>query len=403
MSLINQMLQDLEKRGEDPDSSLNHSKQYVQYGSTVNRSLSIKLILVLLGLLVLVSLLSYSFFPRNKEASTNHPMNKDEEGDLIHAQANNNSRSPDFLFKLSKQINVATGTERVQNIRPATFKSNEAISSGRTRDGSAESKTVEKRSLPNLLEMPTSVDTSGGMGKGISSVASVKSSNESIMSSDSQSLTKTEQKGKENTAPKLPSTAMVIKEVSPMQRAEGEYKQATIYQQQGRVNEAISSLEQALKLDQTHAPARQLMISLLLENKRQDDAIRELRAALAVDSHQLNFAMMLARLLVERAKLQEATDVLQKSLAYAQDRPDYIAFLAALLQKLGRHKEAVQSYRLALSKHTQNGVWWMGLGISLQADGATNEALEAFRQAKVQPGLGADLLAFVDQKITQLQ
>jgi MSHA biogenesis protein MshN len=403
MSLINQMLQDLEKRGEDPDSSLNHTKQYVQYGSTIRRSLSIRLTLVLVGLLVLVSVLSYGFFFRNKDASTNHPMNKDEEGDLIHAQANNNSRSPDFLFKLSKQINVVTGAERVQETRPAAIKSTETVSSSSARDGISDSKTAEKKSLTNLLEMPPSAEAAGGMGKSINSVASVKSSTESIMSSDNQSLTKTEQKAKENTSSKPPATPLVIKEVSPMQRAEGEYKQATIYQQQGRVNEAILSLEQALKLDQTHAPARQLMISLLLESKRQDEAIRELRAGLAVDSHQLNFAMMLARLLVERAKLQEATDVLQKSLAYAQDRPDYIAFLAALLQKLGRHKEAVQSYRSALSKHTQNGVWWMGLGISLQADGATNEALEAFRQAKVQPGLGADLLAFVDQKIAQLQ
>jgi MSHA biogenesis protein MshN len=203
---------------------------------------------------------------------------------------------------------------------------------------------------------------------------------------------------------KAPETqGTFIKEVSPQQRAEGEFKQATIYQQQGRVSEAVQSLEQALKLDQNHAPARQLMISLLLESKRYDEAIRELRTGLANDSHQINFAMILARLLVERAKVNEAVDILQKGAPFAQDRPDYLAFMAALQQKLGHHKEAIQSYRLALSRHTQNAAWWMGYGISLQAEGANTEALEAYRQAKTQPGLGADLIAFIDQKIAQIQ
>lgn len=195
----------------------------------------------------------------------------------------------------------------------------------------------------------------------------------------------------------------IIKETSPSQRAESEYRQATSYVQQGRQSEALNALQQALKIDPSHVPARQALCSLLIDMNRQEEAMRELKHGLALDPSQSNFAMILARLQVERANVNEAIITLQSGLAAGQERADYLAFLAALKQKTGAHKEAVQLYRLALKKHQTNGVWWMGLGISLQADGANQDAIEAFKQAKSQPGLSAELQAFVDQKIATLQ
>lgn len=195
----------------------------------------------------------------------------------------------------------------------------------------------------------------------------------------------------------------IVKEISPTQRAESEYRQASMYLQQGRQTEAMTSLQQTLKLDAQHAPARQALISLLLENNRQEDAMRELKQGLALDPNHSNFAMLLARLQVERASVNEAIITLQSGLSAGQERPDYLAFLAALKQKTGAHKEAIQLYRQSLKKHTNNAVWWMGLGISLQADGTAQEAIDAYKQAKTQPGLSAELQAFVDQKIAGLQ
>lgn len=195
----------------------------------------------------------------------------------------------------------------------------------------------------------------------------------------------------------------IVKESSPTQRAEAEYRQASTYLQQGRQTEALAALQQVLKLDPQHAPARQALISLLLENNRQEDAMRELKQGLALDPNNSNFAMLLARLQVERANVNEAIITLQSGLPAGQERPDYLAFLAALKQKTGTHKEAIQLYRQALKKHANNAVWWMGLGISLQADGATQDAIDAYKQAKTQPGLSAELHAFVEQKIAGLQ
>ncbi|AZP11496.1 tetratricopeptide repeat protein [Undibacterium parvum] len=193
------------------------------------------------------------------------------------------------------------------------------------------------------------------------------------------------------------------KEATTLQQAEGEYRQATVLQQQGRTAEAVAMLEQALKIDGQHAAARQSLISLLLESKRYDEAMRYLQQGLAQDQNQTGLAMILARLQVEKSNLPAALATLQASLPYAGERADYLAFLAALLQREARHKESIDLYQKALKRSPQNPVWWMGLGISLQADGRRPEALEAYLRAKSLTGLSPDLVAFVEQRIAALQ
>lgn len=194
-----------------------------------------------------------------------------------------------------------------------------------------------------------------------------------------------------------------IKELTPQQRAENEYRRATVLTQQGKVAEAIGALEQALQLDPLHSVARQTLVGLLLENKRQDDAIRKLQEGVNLDRTQPGLAMMLARLQVEKGELRPAIDTLQRTLPYAAERSDYQAFLAALFQRDGQHKNAVEHYVLALRNAPQNGLWWMGLGISLQAEGRSTDALDAFGRAKAANSLSPELAAFVDQKLNQLR
>ena len=200
-----------------------------------------------------------------------------------------------------------------------------------------------------------------------------------------------------------PVVSKFIKETTPQQQAEGEYRQATVLQQQGRTAEAVSMLEQTLKSDSQHTAARQTLITLLLETKRHDDAMRWLQQWLSVDRNQPGMAMILARLQVERGLTPSAVETLQRSLPHAQDKPDFLAFMAALQQRLSHHKEAADLYREALKRLPQNAVWLMGLAISLQADGRNQEALDAYKQAKGGNGLSPELLAFVEQKISQLQ
>jgi MSHA biogenesis protein MshN len=194
-----------------------------------------------------------------------------------------------------------------------------------------------------------------------------------------------------------------FRELTAQQRAENEYRRASSFIQQGKLSEAVSTLEQALHLEPQHMPAFQALVGMLIDSKRHEEAIRKLQEKLHHDRSHAHLAMMLARLQVDRGETRGAIDTLQKSLPHASNRADYQAFLAALHQREGRNKEAVELYMLALGKSPQNGIWWMGLGISLQTLNRLPEARDAFRQARENNLPSADLQAFVEQKLTQLQ
>ena len=190
---------------------------------------------------------------------------------------------------------------------------------------------------------------------------------------------------------------------TPAERAEDAFRKATGLLNQGRVAEAIDGYKSTLEQNAGHVAARQALVGLLLENRRLDEAQQFLQDGLSLNPDRSAYAMLLARIQVERGDLQGAHDLLNKHAASAAGDADYYAFDAALLQRLGRYKEAVAGYQRALKLAPRAGLWWMGMGISLQADKRDPEALEAFRRARAVGGLNADLLAFVDQRLKQLQ
>ena len=194
----------------------------------------------------------------------------------------------------------------------------------------------------------------------------------------------------------------VEKKISLKQQADNEFRKATALMQQGRSNEALAGFEATLQLYPAHDAARQVMAGLLAENKRNAEAEQVLHDGLKLNPKAAALAMHLARLQVERNALQQALDTLMTSLPYAALQADYQAFVAAVLQRLERHMDAVTHYRAALQITPNSGLWWMGLGISLQALQRTDEARDAFRRALDTRTLSGELQAFVAQRLKEL-
>lgn len=191
-------------------------------------------------------------------------------------------------------------------------------------------------------------------------------------------------------------------QITPQQQAENEFRKAYGLMQQGQASAAISGYETALQLDASHLVARQTLVRLLLDNKRHADAERVLQEGLQHDPKQHSLAMLLARMQVGRNELPQALDTMQKSLPYAQQQADYQAFVAALLQRQNRHREAIIYFQNAVQLSPQSGVWLMGLGISLRAEQRNAEARAAFNRAMEAHNLSAELQSFVTQQLKEL-
>ena len=186
---------------------------------------------------------------------------------------------------------------------------------------------------------------------------------------------------------------------SARERAEADYRQAIAAISQGRLDEGAKQLREALRLDALHAPARQLLVRLQLEARQTEAAMQVLAEGLEVLPAQIGWAMSLARLHAERDDYAAAWRVLQHSEPAAGANADYQGFAGHVLQRLGKPQEAAQHYRRALRSAPDDGRWWLGLGLALDAEGRSDEARDAWQTARRSGKLSPELQRLVEQKL----
>ena len=185
------------------------------------------------------------------------------------------------------------------------------------------------------------------------------------------------------------------------ERAEADYQRGVAAHQQGHWADAEAAYAAALREEAGFARARQALAGVLIGQRRSDEALKLLSDGVAADPTHPALAMMLARLHAERGELQRAADILQTA-AITSPGPEDNAFHAAILQRLNHHAAAAELYAAALRVTPSNGVWWMGLGISLAGDGRNDAAREAFNRARASGTLSPELGSYVEQRLRQL-
>jgi MSHA biogenesis protein MshN len=190
---------------------------------------------------------------------------------------------------------------------------------------------------------------------------------------------------------------------SPAEQAESQFAHAMALLREGRSSEAEAGLASALATDPRHKPARQALVSLLLEQRRLADAVPVLKAGLQLDPDQAQFAFVLARIQADRQDYTGALETLGAVRSSTAASGDFNNLFAVVLQRLSRHREAIERYRVALQAAPANGASWMGLAISLEALGEREDATDAYRRAMASGTLSADARTYVDQKIRELR
>lgn len=195
----------------------------------------------------------------------------------------------------------------------------------------------------------------------------------------------------------------MVKQIRPEQISGNYYRQALLYLQQGRVAESQAALVQALDANPANHDARLTLAGLLVDNKRKSEAISLLAKGVELAPEQSGFSLALARLQLDAGDKSGALATLEQGLPYARNDADYHGFLATLLQRADRHDEAINHYMVALAGDSMMPSWLIGLGISLQATDRLAEAQEAFQRAQNNANLSPDLAQFVDQRLKQIR
>lgn len=205
-----------------------------------------------------------------------------------------------------------------------------------------------------------------------------------------------------------PATMVAImdktpRELSPSAQADAALRQAGAALHADRLPEAEHHLRRALTFDHAHLAAREQLTALLLLQGRLSEGAALLQQSLELHPRHLAFRQGYVRLLVEQGSLEEARQLLLSGPPPDTLDPQFHGLLAALEQRLGHHRAAAELYARLASAWPQRSAWWLGLGISLETLERRQDAAAAFAGALRSEDLTSDLRRFADQRLASLQ
>ena len=324
MSLINQVLKDLDERRSAEYSEVKTDLDDLHFSHTPAKRKKVKSVLVIAGLLIAVIVTAGAGYYAFDQFS----------GSRIVSDAKNEQQMPVTPAVTANQP-VVTKPKSVSASKPVVQTSVVEVSS----------RKVEKKEV--------AIDTPS------------RSENKTVPdSSDVAEETVTEEM--DDTPVRFSRNSVPMR---PEQKAELSYQDGYSHLKSHRYVQAEKSLRDALKVEQGHIKARELLAGIYIKQGRWVEASVLLREGLLYSPQHLTFTKLYARALMQLNQDKQAITVLKQRAPSMQAEPNYFALLAALHQRQNQHSEAAEIYAHLVTVNPQQGVWWVGMGISLEAMG----------------------------------
>lgn len=183
---------------------------------------------------------------------------------------------------------------------------------------------------------------------------------------------------------------------SPASEAQQLFDDAQALRRTGKANAAIGKYQQALERNPGMQNARIELAKLLQESGQADAALSLLIAGYEKQSD-TGLAIAAGRMLADMGRRDEALTWLGRGRENL--RPTDHALMGALLSQSQRYEESVSAYQQALVANPYQGGWLLGLGLALESLGREEEARVAYRSALEHGGFKPDVTHFLQQKL----
>ncbi len=201
-------------------------------------------------------------------------------------------------------------------------------------------------------------------------------------------------------AMELASVEKKLSPMSPDQHAQALYAQAVESAQTGRSILALTQAQDALHHQPTHHLARHLAAMLLHETARTAQAIELLREGLKLDPQAQTLSFFLARLQAHQGALNAALETLDQSQLHSLEAE---SLRAGLWSQLHNYKQAAVAYEAALKLQPDQATLWLGLGVAFEGQAQSGPAQQAFTRAQALGLSDPELKAFVAQRLKALE
>lgn len=173
--------------------------------------------------------------------------------------------------------------------------------------------------------------------------------------------------------------------------------------QRRKLDEAQVAFTQALKINPQLTDARMQLIDILLNKQQRNLAEKQFNEGMIVSADNISLRKQFARYLLQYQRSKETIGLLQRDPKPSMaDDLEYYALLAASFQESSRFEQAGELYGQLVTLRPQQAVWWMGFAISKDQSGHNEQAKMAYEKAVALPGLRPDLHNYIQGRLQVL-
>ncbi|MCP3675390.1 MAG: hypothetical protein GY829_13070 [Gammaproteobacteria bacterium] len=167
--------------------------------------------------------------------------------------------------------------------------------------------------------------------------------------------------------------------------------------------EATGLLEQALQSSDELHKARILLFTLLLQQQQITSLQPRLEYSIKQWPTVHEYRQVKARLLSFESDNEAALQLLESDIPVVSKAPEYHELLAYVAQQLKKDQVAIKHYQMLLQQNSNRADWWLGIAVSEDRLGNKQPALQAFQQALNKQGLSSTVQAYARKRIKALQ
>ncbi|WP_199610749.1 tetratricopeptide repeat protein [Flocculibacter collagenilyticus] len=190
-------------------------------------------------------------------------------------------------------------------------------------------------------------------------------------------------------------------QITKAQRAALLFEQAQEQYQQGFIVDSMEGFNQVLLIQPEHIEARTYLAATLFGRNQTAQAVKILERGLQLKPEQSQWRIMLAKLFMENEK--EDTALYYVTPFLAESGAEYLALRGTLAQKMNKPEIAKESFTQLSQLEPHQARWWLGKAIAEEQAGEQAAAVKSYRQASQLTGLSSASQRFVMQKIASLE
>ncbi|MDO6426292.1 tetratricopeptide repeat protein [Thalassotalea sp. 1_MG-2023] len=380
MSVINQMLKDLDQRqGDEP---INNERQHMVATQQPSKKIWLFIVLsvVLINVFVLVIWWQYQENQQLKAQQNTTPTTQAESKQVEHQVKVPATR----IKQPSPQQSIETERQSAVTVPPE--KSVE----------SADSHISEKQDENQHPVLTTQQDVSSNKSDEHIQRHQATKTNNTVKPQDNDA---TQQHVSSQTNSK-PTLSIARKQLTPKELVAQKSNAAQQAIDQNDIKQAEKLLEEILLIQPSHHSSRKQLAALWFGRQDYRAALNVLFQGIALAPQNPDFRIMQARIYMKQGMLSNAINTLLPLATV--DNVEFQSLLASLTQQVGDHKKAAAAYLRLTQLQPAQGKWWLGYAVALDSQGEFNLAKSAYRQTQQTNDISESTRQFIRQRLTEL-